>query len=242
MSRSSIRLSLGIALGVFAVGCPLLRGVTVTPKNLAMLEGEMAQLSASSRDPKDTSFTWSSGNPGVATVDNTGKVTAVAEGTATITATGTISLAAGNAEVSVAPAPEPTMGETLLEFITKEDPYDEWTQFPDAQGSFDSSPPHGPKSRVFINGVVNDALAANFTGSLPDGSIIVKESFDENMVESGDSLTVMWKVDGFNPDANDWFWSMNSSDGKVLAEGKIQGCISCHGIRQNNDFIFLHTF
>ncbi|NME69318.1 Ig-like domain-containing protein [Flammeovirga aprica] len=63
-------------------------GINVTPANVALLVNETAQLSASilPANATDASYTWSTNNASVATVNN-GLVTAVAEGTAIITAT-----------------------------------------------------------------------------------------------------------------------------------------------------------
>ena len=66
--------------------------VTVTPASASVLVGGTAQLTAT---PKDASgnplagrvVTWQSGNTGIATVNSTGLVTGVAQGSATVTAT-----------------------------------------------------------------------------------------------------------------------------------------------------------
>ena len=63
--------------------------ITLNRSLATLTEGEEMTLTATVEpdDAADTSVTWSSSNPSVATVDNTGKVTAIAPGTATITAT-----------------------------------------------------------------------------------------------------------------------------------------------------------
>ena len=63
--------------------------ITLNQSTATLTEGEDLPLTATVRpdDATDMSISWSSSNPSVATVDNTGKVTAVAPGTATITAT-----------------------------------------------------------------------------------------------------------------------------------------------------------
>ena len=63
--------------------------ITLSQSSATLTEGEEMTLTATVEpdDAADTSVTWSSSNPSVATVDNTGKVTAIAPGTATITAT-----------------------------------------------------------------------------------------------------------------------------------------------------------
>ena len=63
--------------------------ITLSQSSATLTEGEDLTLTATvePNDAEDLSITWSSSSPSVATVDNTGKVTAIAPGTATITAT-----------------------------------------------------------------------------------------------------------------------------------------------------------
>jgi hypothetical protein len=137
--------------------------------------------------------------------------------------------------------PGPTAAK-LFTLISQTDPYPQWGQFPDRQGTLPSVLPHGPMSRVWINGKVESALG-NFTGQLPDGSIIVKENVGTSSQVTEAALTVMWKVAGFDPVNNDWFWANMSSDGQIMAEGKVQSCTLCHGGgARNNDFVFVHRF
>ena len=136
--------------------------------------------------------------------------------------------------------PTPT-GAELFAMITQANPYQQWAQFPDHQGALPSAPPHGPTSKVFINDKVASTLTS-FTGRLPDGSIIVKENVGTDPQITEAALTVMWKVTGFNPEDNDWFWANMSMEGEVMAEGKVSGCINCHGAVRLNDFIFVHEF
>ena len=71
---------------------PIMKPVTVITLNLTsatLTEEESLTLTAtvSPDEADDKTITWNSNNPSVATVDNMGKVTAIAPGTATITAT-----------------------------------------------------------------------------------------------------------------------------------------------------------
>jgi hypothetical protein len=52
----------------------------------------------------------------------------------------------------------------------------------------------------------------------------------------------MYKVAGYNPEANDWFWAKYKADGTVLKEGKVAGCINCHAAKKANDFVFTSEF
>ena len=129
----------------------------------------------------------------------------------------------------------------LFTLVTETDSFEDWGQFPGAEGIIESAPPHGPTARVFINGLVEEALN-NFTGSLPDGAIIAKENIGEGTGDKATSLTIMWKVAGFDPENNDWFWTNVTPEGVVNAEGKVEGCLGCHGSVRDNDFVFLHDF
>ncbi|MCH8878249.1 MAG: cytochrome P460 family protein [Planctomycetes bacterium] len=132
-------------------------------------------------------------------------------------------------------------GAALFTMIDQTDPFQQWGEFPDWQGARASALPHGPMSRIFINATVEAALA-NFEGQLPDGSIIVKENVGTSPEVTEAVLTVMWKVAGFDPENNDWFWANMMSDGQIVAEGKVQGCTACHGGARSNDFIFVQQF
>jgi hypothetical protein len=54
-------------------------------------------------------------------------------------------------------------------------------------------------------------------------------------------LTVMYKFKGYNPEGGDWFWAKYARDGSVMASGKVEGCIKCHGRRKDNDYIYTGT-
>ncbi|MBR5661329.1 MAG: Ig-like domain-containing protein [Bacteroidales bacterium] len=64
-------------------------GISLDKSSLELVEGEETTLTATvtPNDASDKSFTWASSNTQVATVDDKGKVKAIAPGTATITAT-----------------------------------------------------------------------------------------------------------------------------------------------------------
>ena len=133
-------------------------------------------------------------------------------------------------------------GAALFNIITDQtNPFQQWGQFADRQGTLPSGLPHGPMSRVFMNDKVAAALA-NFDGQLPDGSIIVKENVGTSPFVTEAVLTVMWKVAGSDPANNDWFWANFEPDGQIAAEGQVLGCIGCHGGARNNDFVFVQQF
>src|SRR5687767_11780408 len=89
--------------------------------------------------------------------------------------------------------------------------------YPDKKPSFTL---HGREVAVFVNKPIADALAApNPIRSWPEGSIIVKESYDEDDVVL---LAVMEKrTDG-------WYWAEYDGDGEPIYSGKPQICTDCH--------------
>ena len=64
------------------------------------------------------------------------------------------------------------------------------------------------------------------------------------------AVTVMKKVDGYSPQAGDWFWVKYSPDGSIdknpdgvplagrVALGANEGCIACHSGAGGGDYVF----
>jgi hypothetical protein len=79
---------LAAAASLGAIGCdstePLPPAVFVEPVALTIEDGQSAKLTASLRNPKSRAVRWSSTAPGIASVDITGNVTGVTNGSATI--------------------------------------------------------------------------------------------------------------------------------------------------------------
>ncbi|MFQ8984917.1 MAG: Ig domain-containing protein, partial [Evtepia sp.] len=90
-------------------------GVTLSQTELSLTEGGTAQLTATVLPETATNrnVTWSSNAPGVATVNSSGKVTAVSAGTATITVTTADGGKTATCEVTVTAATVPVTGVTL---------------------------------------------------------------------------------------------------------------------------------
>ena len=83
-----------LILAAAIVGCPDPAPdaeITITPSTVTVEVGATGTFEASSTSDEDTSFTWSSENEAIATVDQNGVVTGVAEGGTTITARGSSS-------------------------------------------------------------------------------------------------------------------------------------------------------
>lgn len=142
------------------------------------------------------------------------------------------------------PAPE---ADAVWEYITQTSPYTEWGTWPDEafEGYLPSGAPHTQVVKIYVNDV-GLSVAEEFPGEMPDGTFIVKDNFMGESVDSpGDlgAVTIMYKVEGYNPDGNDWYWAKYQADGGVDAAGKPAGCIGCHlGIPDNRDGVLRWGF
>jgi hypothetical protein len=142
-----------------------------------------------------------------------------------------------------------TTGAAVFEYVTETNDYKSWDTWPSDQWNdfsvnLVSGEPHGNIVHIYVNDITLEA-AENYDGSLPEGSMIVKENYvgtDVNNPGTLDALTVMYKVDGYNPEANDWFWVKVKPNGSVDAEGAVDGCIGCHSQPNNRDYVLRYGF
>lgn len=126
-------------------------------------------------------------------------------------------------------------GNAVYEYITKTNPYQQWSFFPGKTELYQGKHPHGALLTTYVNDFALNGIKAK-VGTLADGAMIVKENYmpDKKLA----AVTVMYRVDGYDPDAGDWFWAKYKADGSIEKEGKVGGCIGCHAAVINNDWIF----
>lgn len=122
-------------------------------------------------------------------------------------------------------------GSCLWKYITVESPYTGWEAWREYHESV-SQRGHGAGHRVFIN----TSGRTSEGSSMNNGTVIVKENIRKDKTVS--AITVMHKIQGYNPSDGDWFWAKYSSTGTLLRSGKIRGCIGCHRLVKEKDFIF----
>jgi hypothetical protein len=126
----------------------------------------------------------------------------------------------------------------LWTHITTTNPYDGWGFWPGHVGMYPGKSPHGAYLKVYAN---TAALKAAREGKpMPDGAIIVKENYGKDK-QTLMAVTPMYKIDGYNPEGGDWYWAKYGADGSVDKAGKVKGCIQCHSVKKNNDWIFTPT-
>jgi len=110
-----------------------------------------------------------------------------------------------------------------------------WAQFPGHAGMQKGKSPHGKFVSTYIN-----AVTASNTASPPSRSVIVKENFRQEDRATLDSLTVMKKVEGYDPENGDWFWARYTPEGELTHSGKVAMCFDCHFDAAGDDFVFLN--
>ena len=136
--------------------------------------------------------------------------------------------------------------------------YKNWAPAPGQDGDFYSGQvPHGALLKMYIN-----RSAAGDVAGLKIGSVVVLENYRSD--RSLKSISVMYRTEGFNPAANDWYWAEYNPDGTIVENvsagqtqgqsgdvvlasanstklmGKASNCISCHGQAGGSDFAFFN--
>jgi hypothetical protein len=125
-------------------------------------------------------------------------------------------------------------GADLQRHIFEEMPYKQWKLWPGKGKLYKGTEPHGAYITVYVNDKAHESIK-NAQG-MADNAVVVKENY--NAAKQLNSVTVMKKVKGYNPEGADWFWVRFGPDSKVTDEGKIIMCMGCHAVAKDNDYIY----
>ena len=150
--------------------------------------------------------------------------------------------AATGSAVSVTKTKE-TFDSKLWNYLVRSK-YRNWSPVPgQSDAAYEGQSPHGAYLKMYLN-----RRAAGDTEALRSGSIIIKENFSAS--RSLAAVTVMYKTNGYNPKAGDWYWvkynpdgsvaSKSTDAGDVMLSGRVNGCINCHGDADGGDFVFFN--
>jgi len=107
--------------------------------------------------------------------------------------------------------------------------YSNWGQALDWSGvkaSLDGT--HGDFVQIWLNQEALPSFEDSTSANLPYGSISVKEGYSSSDGTSINTITVMKKIEGFDPDHGDWFWASFDPNGDVNKAGSISSCYNCH--------------
>jgi hypothetical protein len=136
----------------------------------------------------------------------------------------------------------------LYSLITVEQPYPQYTLFPNADsvaaGTLNGSNAHQPFVRVSLNEKASGALVSGKLPpgrAFPDGSIIVKEIRERG---STTLLAVMYRDRSNLLSGLGWLWAEYRPDGTVAVsiQSRGSGCVSCHSREQGPQHDLVRTF
>ena len=139
-------------------------------------------------------------------------------------------------EAATSPCDYKTYGldaEKFFRYLTQDTPYTSWQLWPGKEKLYRGKEPHGALLTTYVNPVAYGSLTQR--DGMAFGSLIVVENYspDKKLTD----LTVRIKIKGYNPRAGDWHWFHYAPDGKVIAAGRVDRCIDCHGKMKEDDYI-----
>ncbi|NIQ93535.1 MAG: cytochrome P460 family protein [Desulfuromonadales bacterium] len=136
--------------------------------------------------------------------------------------------------VAVAGEMPKTEGKAVIDYLQGAD-YQSWQMWPGKEALYKGQHPHGAFLTTYVNKKAAKTLE-KMSGEFPNGAMIVKENYSPEKKLA--AITVMYRVEGYDSSAGDWFWLKYQPDGTVQKEGKVAGCINCHKSVKNNDWVF----
>lgn len=129
-----------------------------------------------------------------------------------------------------------TTATALWSYLQERDYRETWRLWPGKDRLYAGTEPHGMLLTTYANDAAYQALQAGQVSDLPPGSIIVKENWMPD--STFDAATVMYKVDGYNPDHQDWLFAKFDPQGSPDAFGRALMCQACH---QNAESGYIYT-
>jgi hypothetical protein len=123
--------------------------------------------------------------------------------------------------------------------------YESWPEPDGLEGWQEGESPHGAVLRYRVNNAARQDLGA-------DGAVIVKANYSAQSDDALESLTVMEKREGYDPETGNWFYVKYSPGGAVaenpqgmklaglVGKGTDTGCIACHARAGGDDHVFMN--
>lgn len=94
-----------------------------------------------------------------------------------------------------------------------------WRMWPGKNRLYKGTEPHGMLLTTYVNDLGYDALT-NGAASLPPGAIVVKENYMPDSTLA--AVTTMYKLEGYNPHHQDWFFAKHDPQGKAEVSGRAE--------------------
>lgn len=135
-----------------------------------------------------------------------------------------------------------TVAAAVWDYLQASNYQEEWSTWPDKGELYPGGEPHGALLTTYLNDAGLEGVRAG-AGAIPVNGIVVKENYMPDSTLA--AVTVMYKVQGYNPENADWWFAKFMPDGSLdempdgtAMEGRVPGCTNCHGSVRDNDFIF----
>lgn len=122
--------------------------------------------------------------------------------------------------------------------VKKDAAYNTWKSLARQKADDGIENPHGDISRTYANKIASDDATA-----LPNGSILVREDYDDKGKRK--SISVMYRVKDYDKDHGNWYWFTYQENGSIARNtekkaiaGKVASCVDCHTKANGKDFVF----
>lgn len=122
--------------------------------------------------------------------------------------------------------------------VKKDAAYNTWKSLAREKTDDGIENPHSSISRTYAN-----KIAADDANTLPIGSILVREDYDDKGKRK--SISVMYRVKDYDKERGNWYWlqyketgSIVRGEGNKAMAGKVTSCIECHTKANGMDFTF----
>jgi hypothetical protein len=138
-----------------------------------------------------------------------------------------------------APVPAASLPDTteaaLWAYLRQSDYQHNWRLFPGKDQLYPGTEPHGMLLTTYVNDLAFDALT-NGARTLPAGAIIVKENYMPDSTLA--AITTMYRVEGYNPQHQDWFFAKHDPQGMAEVSGRAEMCQACHRAAPEGDYLY----
>lgn len=128
-----------------------------------------------------------------------------------------------------------TTAEGIWAFLQEVDYRESWRRWPGTAELYPGVEPHGMLLTTYVNDLAHDALT-NGAATMPPGAIIVKENYMPDSTFA--AVTTMYKVQGYNPEHQDWFFAKHDPQGMVDVFGREPMCQDCHSTAPGGDYLY----
>ncbi len=129
-----------------------------------------------------------------------------------------------------------TNAASMMAYLEREDYQSSWELWPGKGVKYMTSGGHSVLLTTYVNPPAYVAVMGK-RGGMPPNAIIVKNNYTTEGELRG--TTVMYKVEGYYPEHNDWYWLKVLPDGTVDVEGTPDGCVVCHAEVKDNDYVWV---